>query len=135
MLAWIWRSSLEGFPAYSGAQFALFFMLLNLSCAALLPWFANLRQISEPACSVFTWISILSYSLYLCHESAILISQMAFFHLGIVPGKGWLLVAWLMGSFLMAWMSYRFVEKPFLRLRDATTPAKPDKVPASTVRG
>jgi len=90
----------------------------------LLPWFANIQRIPEPACSIFTWTSILSYSLYLCHESAILISQIVFFHLGIMPNKGLVLLAWITGSILMAWMSYRFVERPFLRLRDTPARAK-----------
>ena len=44
---------------------------MDLPCALLIPWFSKLTRGRGWAVPVFTWISVLSYSLYLCNMMAI----------------------------------------------------------------
>lgn len=85
------------------------FTLVALSAAGII-----LRVIKLPAPSFLTlpvalWIGRRSYGLYIWHWPAFYLAR-------LVLGKGWLTVAIGMAlTFIVAGLSYRFIELPFLR--------------------
>jgi peptidoglycan/LPS O-acetylase OafA/YrhL len=92
---------------------------VDASFALLLPWFSNLRRMATGPRAAFTWVSILSYSLYLSNMTVVRPIG-AFWHhfLGHPPPPFIGFVAWLVAITGLATFSYYFVELPFLRLRD-----------------
>jgi peptidoglycan/LPS O-acetylase OafA/YrhL len=113
----------------SGIRSALLFEVVNIACALLLPWFSTVRNLPSSALACFTRISIISYSLYLCHMPVMLFMDKALFHLGLVHLGLVRLVAWTAGTWVAAECGWRFIEKPCLQLRDSrkspTTPSGP----------
>ena len=65
------------------------------------------RLLSFPA---FVWIGLISYSLYLWHWPIIVFAKQ---YTGMTELSAGMLAAVLGLSFLLAWISYRFVETPF----------------------
>jgi peptidoglycan/LPS O-acetylase OafA/YrhL len=108
---------------YDGYQNACFFEAVDLSCALLLPWFAGLTAMRPLPRLLFTWISVLSYSLYLCHLLAITIVQTVSAKLGLIELPRFpMLTLSLAGTALLALGSYQLIEKPFLRVRERRAP-------------
>jgi peptidoglycan/LPS O-acetylase OafA/YrhL len=106
-----------------GYQNAFFFGAIDLSCALMLPWFSSVATLREPARAIFVWISILSYSLYLCHTLVMVIigGVLVKLHLWPLPDAVSLLLE-IAGAVALAWLSYSFIERPFLRLRERRAP-------------
>jgi peptidoglycan/LPS O-acetylase OafA/YrhL len=63
----------------------------------------------------FVTIGVLSYSLYLWHLSGLELGTSTALHLALPDISGWVL-GWFI-TFGAAWLSYRFVERPFFSLR------------------
>jgi peptidoglycan/LPS O-acetylase OafA/YrhL len=87
----------------------------------LLPWFDGLTgRHSEQ--SLFTVTSKLSYSLYLVHILVIIGVNTQLIHFGIYDvayNNPFILYPLYFGLFYMvAWVTYHRIEKPFLSLRD-----------------
>jgi peptidoglycan/LPS O-acetylase OafA/YrhL len=106
-----------------GYQNAFFFGAVDLSCALMLPWFSSVSDLRGPARAIFVWISTLSYSLYLCHLLVMVIigGILVKLHLWPVPGAVNLLLE-IAGAMALALLSYYFIERPFLRLRERRAP-------------
>jgi peptidoglycan/LPS O-acetylase OafA/YrhL len=97
------------------------FTFQSVLCALLLPWFDGLTgRHSEQ--SLFTVTSKLSYSLYLVHILVIIGVNTQLIHFGIYDvayNNPFILYPLYFGLFYMvAWVTYHRIEKPFLSLRD-----------------
>ena len=111
-----------GFNSYnSPILFNVFYLpICSLSVALTLPWFSSLRSIPASWMRSITWISLISYSMYLLHYSIIL-QLMRYF---LMPDEAGPLTAVFMGLgyiVLTAGLSYglfRLYEKPMMDLRD-----------------
>lgn len=57
------------------------------------------------------------------HAVIILVNRFA---LGTGPQPLWALPVYLLGAYLMAWLSYRFIESSFLKLRGRRAAARPN---------
>ena len=92
--------------------FGLVFMLA-LDSRTLLARFLELK--------IFTPFARVSYSMYLYHMTALGIVGSAFFRLGVEPSLAEIVTGFgvsLVACFLLAWVSYVFVEAPFIHLKD-----------------
>lgn len=71
------------------------------------------------ACAPLRWVGLISYSLYLWHWPVIVFAET-----GLLMGRSLAVSAGTVGlSILLAWLSYRFVERPFRRgVSDWSTP-------------
>jgi len=96
--------------------------LINVSTALLLPWFTQLQQLPRPALSIFTRISLISYSLYLCHMPVMMITDKILQIAGLSGAGVVRLALWVCGSYAVAELSYRMIEQPFLRWREILSP-------------
>jgi len=82
---------------------------------------------SRPAAALFanrpmTWLGLISYSLYLWHYPLLELAQFEGFTIGRHMPAGLFVVAIAVPAILLiAWLSYQFVERPFLK--DAKLPA------------
>lgn len=85
----------------------------------LLIWFANPNEITTRILSskIFVAIGLISYSLYLWHYPIFSIARIAGYDSGHHK------IAWIILSFLAAYLTYLFVETPF-RQRDTITARK-----------
>jgi len=105
--------------SFPGIQNAIFFDLLDFTCALMLPWFSTVSTIREPGNFLFTWISILSYSLYLSHGPMVKVTGALFSKIGLTHVSPILFTAaWLIAAVFVSLCSYFFIERTFLRLRD-----------------
>jgi peptidoglycan/LPS O-acetylase OafA/YrhL len=97
------------------------FTVLSILCALLLPWFDGLRAIDGRG-GFFVVTSKLSYSLYLVHILVIIAVNKGLSYLGIfdqIYGNPFILYPVYFSFFyLVSWVTYHQIEKPFLRLRD-----------------
>jgi len=88
---------------------------------------------SRPAAVLFAnrpmmWLGVISYSLYLWHYPLLELGQFAGFTNGARMPAGWFVIAVAVPAILLiAWLSYRFVERPFLRSTPPNT-AEPLKI-------
>ncbi len=100
---------------------ALMFSLFPLSVALVLPWAETLRGRRGLVSHCVSRLSLWSYSLYLCHSP--LLRGFAWLaerlEVRSGAGKSWIVVGFAVSAGLVAYASYRFVELPFLRHRDA----------------
>ena len=76
------------------------------------------RFLSHP---VFVWIGRRSYGLYLWHYPIALVGLLHFH----IPQGYWLTLIEVTCAFVLATLSYKFVERPFLERRYANGPMKP----------
>lgn len=115
----------QGFPwaANSKVVQALFFSCSAIFFAALMPTFFNVRP------SRWLWLnrfvrftSQISYSIYLGHIFAFIFVISVLTRLGLyesIYNNPWLVYPiFIVCVYVLAYMTYMFVEKPFLRLRD-----------------
>ena len=112
--------------------------------AVLYPWLIlniganprNVIRISNPA---FEGLGKISYGLYMWHMVAVYGTSGLFRATDWWRGNLWLyLPAYyavaLTSTFLLAWVSYRWLELPFLRLKDRRYAAAPTVAPGAAVR-
>lgn len=119
-IAWLLAgvgSEFQPVPAYTGI-----FTLTGASAALCLPR-AALWQPRRPALVLpVTWLSLISYSLYLVHFSFALPLMQLPLLADSVP-LAWRLVGYVVLSLALAWGAYRLVECPALALRNRIAPA------------
>ncbi|MFH8134957.1 acyltransferase family protein [Pantoea osteomyelitidis] len=66
--------------------------------------------------SVLMWLGNISFSLYLIHTLMNNGIGKRFVHFGIADGYGRLIIS-VIASFLLAWLSWRYIERPFIQAR------------------
>ncbi|PKQ46492.1 acyltransferase family protein [Confluentibacter flavum] len=94
--------------------------LVSISLVLLLPLFSNWNHAHFFKREI-TYISILSYAVYLINYSIVLLTIQYFINLSnasIVTKVGVLIVFWFL-SFYLAYLLYVFFERPFTNLRDS----------------
>ncbi len=98
-------------PTGAGAVIYPTFLAIG---AGLMVIGGNYIQVPKILTPLFYWISICSYGAYLWNNVFIRIIQKYF------VGFHWLLGSafFYLGTFLMAFITYKLIEQPFLRLRD-----------------
>ena len=115
---------LTGTGFYSGDngffQKTIFFTALSFSVMTLLPWLTSINKakVNGLVLSVVTFISIISYSIYLLHTVVILVLQLLFdkFHLTVNTGINIGLI-WLL-TIIASYLNYHFFESKMTNLRD-----------------
>ena len=123
LLAWYIS---KGLPNLVGNQFlmAVFFPFLSITIAVTLPGLVNMSTpksywIKAP----IEFTSKISYSLYLGHICVLTLVNDILGRLGIgaAPGFPTLMVyaMYFLGYYVIAYLSYTYVEQPFMRLRDS----------------
>jgi peptidoglycan/LPS O-acetylase OafA/YrhL len=97
------------------------FTVQSILCALLLPWFDGMRSTGGRG-GFFVITSKLSYSLYLVHILVIVAVNKALQYLGLfdqIYSNPFVLYPLYFSFFyLVSWVTYHQIEKPFLRLRD-----------------
>jgi len=97
------------------------FTAQSILCALLLPWFDGLRSTSGEG-GFFVMTSRLSYSLYLVHILVIAAVNRELRYFGLfdqIYGNPFVLYPIYFSFFyLVSWVTYHQIEKPFLRLRE-----------------
>ena len=99
----------------------LYFPLCSLAIALWLPWLSSLRKAPVWLSRPITFISIISYSMYLLHYSILLQLLNTYVPIAALP-DGWLPVfslAYIALTMGCAYLLYRYYEKPMMDLREA----------------
>jgi peptidoglycan/LPS O-acetylase OafA/YrhL len=98
-------------------------MLTTTGAALIIPAMEHVRTLGWRGLDrVISWIALVSYSAYLYH---IMMADRLERSFGVAIDyvmMAGLAVAYLMMTFVISWLSYRFVEEPILRWRDARYP-------------
>ena len=95
------------------------FTLTGASAALCLPWAAQWRPSRGRFMSPITWLSRISYSLYLTHFSfALPLMQLPI--VAAYIGLPWRLLGYAVISIVAAYAAYRLIETPTLALRNRT---------------
>lgn len=98
----------------------LYLPICSISVALSLPWFSAQREVSRKWMHSITWISLISYSMYLLHYSIVL-QLMRIYLVPTNPNLGIAIVlglAYLLITIALSYALYRLYEKPMMDLRD-----------------
>ena len=97
----------------------LYLPLTSLSAALFLPFLSELRTTSMPVLKPITFISLISYSMYLLHYGVVLqIMKNIWIFSELTLATQWLFVAtYISGSILLSALLYHYFERPILKLR------------------
>ena len=115
LLADLWSYELQGFTDF--IQSVLICVLIASTVANPAGW--QSRILEYP---LLTWVGRTSYSIYLWQE---LFLPPAFLH--SVPTPHWQLPLRLFGAFFLAWLSYRFIERPMIAMGQRIVAARKAK--------
>ncbi|MFZ9857329.1 MAG: acyltransferase family protein [Roseiflexaceae bacterium] len=98
-------------------------MLTTTGAALIIPAMEHVRTLGWRGLDrVISWIALVSYSAYLYHIMMADRLERSFGAAIDYVMMAGLAVAYLMMTFVISWLSYRFVEEPILRWRDARYP-------------
>lgn len=107
---------LETSPVYYNV---FYFTIISLICSSLLPVFIHLNSPNKMVSSFVTFLSKVSYSVYLLHYSIVMVLFKYFIELYKLQINNTVLVAfYLLVTFLLSTILYRYYEKPTTDLRD-----------------
>ncbi|NND62793.1 MAG: acyltransferase [Flavobacteriaceae bacterium] len=98
----------------------LYLPMCSIFIAMSLPFLSRLKRVPNYLLKPITWVSLISYSMYLLHYSIIL--QLMRFYVSpteISEPEKWLYtLSYLALTFLLSHILYRFFEKPMMDIRD-----------------
>lgn len=99
-------------------QFYLPALLISLAC--FFPWTENLKSRSKSILNCITYLSLISYSLYLVNYSIILLGLEKMFDIAEMNSisKFILIIGYLTLSFLFAHLLYKYYELPIMKIRE-----------------
>lgn len=106
----------------SASAMALDLTWLDVAFALMMPWAAGAVARSRFLVGPVTWVSAVSYPLYLVHRSLV---ALPLFHLNAMHWhlpEGWLALLCLVVPFIVAYAIHRLVELPIMRWRDRVLP-------------
>ncbi|WP_290839070.1 acyltransferase [Flavobacterium sp.] len=108
------RITMAKFPYYWNV---LFLPLISLAMAFWLPLLSSWRSAKKFVSMPITFISLISYSMYLLHYSVV----MQLLHVYILPESDWAITTlfYLSITVVFSYLLYRFFEKPILKFRDS----------------
>lgn len=95
-----------------------YFSFLGIGIALLFPFFKELVSSNPFIIKLFTNISKISYSLYLTHWLVYKMLEISYFN--FIPGVMKFLIFFIL-SFMIAALSYQFIEKPLMNYRNSIT--------------
>ncbi|MES2629163.1 MAG: acyltransferase [Bacteroidota bacterium] len=135
-----YKQSMKGFAALPW-QNAFIITLINVSVLLMLPFFAAIKEMKVvPVRRVITFVSVISYSLYLLNDT--LISRGLYESLKpftpTFPLSGIMYVGYLTVTLAASYYLYMYFERPMTNLRNQFAPDKSkkksisDPVPAAT---
>lgn len=107
-------------PENTSLFYNVFYLpLVSISIAFFLPMLSTWKKSNVLESSV-TWISVLSYSIYLVNYSIVLLTMQKFVDVGSMESVGKLLMASIFWSvsFILSYILYRWFERPIMNLRD-----------------
>ena len=97
---------------------ALLTTIISVACAMLLPKFDSIRKTNKYIVGIVTYISLISYSMYLVHLGIVSeIIQRYFVPSSIIQAYTTYSLYWII-SILLATILYKYFEKPIMDLRD-----------------
>ena len=119
---------LDPAPTFKNGQVLAGYLCIDAGCVLLLCAFLNTRM--PPWTKPFIYLGKISYGLYVFHYVLRVMVGAAVerkLHLAFVPGVALTYTVTLALTIGLASLSYRFLEKPFLRLKDrfAFVPSRP----------
>ena len=118
MHAIIFRMNL--LPENASLFYTIFYLpLVSVSIALFLPWLSTWKD-SNYLRMPITWISVLSYSLYLVNYSIVLLTMQKYVEVMSMPLISKIGIAslfWIL-SFILSYVLYRWYERPIINLRD-----------------
>lgn len=121
-LAIHWWIASAGLDTYQSPFFfnVLYLPLCSISIGCSLPFFSRLKRASPLLLRPITFISLVSYSMYLLHYSIILQLLNYFVDTEEIstPGKWAFAIGYLAITILLAYILYRIYEKPMMDIRD-----------------
>ena len=95
----------------------LYFFVLPLIFALLIPYFESIRTSCSSIATIITFISVTSYSIYLSHPLVIEFYKNVFSNCtGIELMFLEKILTWL-SIIIVSYMTYRIVERPFMQMR------------------
>jgi peptidoglycan/LPS O-acetylase OafA/YrhL len=115
----------------------VFLPLFSSLCALTLPYFDSLRNQTAWWFKPVSWLSQVSYSLYLCHIPVLWLINTYILHIGwddIALRKTEYLLLYVLGSMIVADLVHRFWERPWLSVRDRLTPMLRGSTAQATLR-
>jgi len=121
--------STAGWYLSSKAAQVTFFPLYSLACALLLPWLDSVREAPGIVRRAVTWLSDISYSLYLCHIPTIMLLDRYVLRVDWNdPGTkdSAYMVVYFAVCLAVAWLARVLWELPWLRLREKRNPERGD---------
>ena len=117
--------ALHGAVAWGAMPSALIPAAAAAGAALLLPAAIRLRQGSSWFAAAVRWVASRSYALYIVHLTILSdIAENLLWKPGLLPASVCVAAA-IAGPFLVAEVSYRFLETPLLRWRPGQAPSKP----------
>jgi peptidoglycan/LPS O-acetylase OafA/YrhL len=98
----------------------LYLPLLSIAVACFLPFLSDWRESPSFIGKPITYISIISYSIYLLHYSVVLQLMKHFFPMDVQNRLGlyFFTIVYLLITLVLSAILYRFYEKPMMDLRD-----------------
>lgn len=97
-----------------------FFLSINgLSMSMTLPFFAHWQSAKGWLAQFITYISVISYAMYLVHFSLVLNPMYNVLDFGNDPVTWWYFICFIGATFLLSHLLYKYYEKPMTDLRKA----------------
>lgn len=98
-------------------------MLTTTGAALIIPAMEHVRTLGWRGIDrIISWVALVSYSAYLYHIMMADRLERSFGAAGDYSTMALMAIAYLVMTFVVSWLSYRFVEEPVLRWRDARYP-------------
>ncbi len=96
---------------------SMFLVLNGLSMAMMLPFFAHWKTATGWLAQFITYISVISYAMYLVHFSLVLNPMYRFLDFSSNPVTWGYFVLFIVATFFLSHLLYKFFEKPMTDLR------------------
>jgi len=119
------------FRSYTGNWYTLYYIFAGLGIAVIVMYMTaiNETKFSSAVKKIISLVSRMSYSIYLVNVVVIKV-MLNFYNPASIQDKFFLMIVCLILIQLLSWATYRFIELPFLHLRDRLFSSKKRQSPA-----